>query len=402
MTSLNAAQTSNANTIIAVGRHLGASDRDIKIALMTALQESNLVNIGYGDQAGPDSRGLFQQRAPWGPLSARMDPAQSAAMFFQGGQGGQRGLFAFHNRDQMALTQAAQAVQVSAFPNAYAKWESLATNVLGGAGSGGGSASATGVGQNTVVAGRGGGSLNQTLASPGTASAAPLPVSTVTPTLPSTAAGPAPAGIGPGGPAGAASPTTPAGLDSPIAGPTTPAGLESVIGGPVADPAKIPTGPANVTAPVDAATFHSLFPDAAGTRMFSGGAQKATLGRRSDVVATAMTYLGTPFQWGGNSKQGLDCSGLTQQVYKAFGIDIPRVSSDQIRAGTPTLFKNLKPGDLIGWDNSPRNPGVDHVAIYAGNGRVIESPRPGINTRLRSLSQQEIDTGLGVSFGALG
>lgn len=134
--SLDAEQRTNAATIIAVGKKLGASTRDQLVALMTALQESSLRNLPGGDR---DSVGLFQQRNAWGTFAQRHDPAQAAAMFYTGGHGGQRGLFDFKNRDRMSLTQEAQSVQVSAFPNAYAKWQDEASGLLkGGGGSAGG------------------------------------------------------------------------------------------------------------------------------------------------------------------------------------------------------------------------------------------------------------------------
>lgn len=151
--SLTPEQQENARIIQEVGRELGASDRDILIALMTAAQESNLKNINYGDR---DSIGLFQQRRPWGTDEQRMDPRESARMFFEGGHTGQPGLFSKKNRDQMSLTQAAQAVQVSAFPDAYAKWESMAREFMGSAASkipastGGGGSSMTPKPQDTL------------------------------------------------------------------------------------------------------------------------------------------------------------------------------------------------------------------------------------------------------------
>lgn len=126
---LGSDQLKNAATIISAGKSFGASPRDLVIALMTAMQESTLRNLNYGDR---DSIGLFQQRNAWGSRAARLDPVQATRMFFYGGAQGQRGLFDFKNRDKMSLTQAAQAVQVSAFPNAYARWEGIARALLGG------------------------------------------------------------------------------------------------------------------------------------------------------------------------------------------------------------------------------------------------------------------------------
>lgn len=102
------------------------------------------------------------------------------------------------------------------------------------------------------------------------------------------------------------------------------------------------------------------------------------------VVAEAKKYLGLPYVWGGNSiTKGVDCSGLVQQVYKKFGYDLPRVSADQARSGSPVAsMAEARPGDLIAWDNSSRNNGVDHIAIYIGDGKMIEAPRTGLNVRI--------------------
>ena len=102
------------------------------------------------------------------------------------------------------------------------------------------------------------------------------------------------------------------------------------------------------------------------------------------VVAEAKEFLGLPYVWGGNSKEkGVDCSGLVQQVYKKFGIELPRLSADQARQGTAVAnLSQARPGDLLAWNNSSRNSGADHIAIYVGNGKMIEAPRTGLNVRL--------------------
>ena len=141
---MSSEQLANASKIISAGKSFGATSRDLIIALMTAMQESTMRNLNYGDR---DSIGLFQQRNAWGSHAARLDPYQATKMFFYGGAAGQRGLFDFKNRDKMSLTQAAQSVQVSAFPNAYAKWESLARELLGGYSSSGMSSRTSGFGR---------------------------------------------------------------------------------------------------------------------------------------------------------------------------------------------------------------------------------------------------------------
>ena len=128
MSGLTSGQTANARTIVAVGRDLGVPAYGWVIAVATAMQESNLINTPGGDR---DSVGLFQQRTAWGSTPERMDPATSARMFYTGGRQGQPGLLDIASFEQMSLTTAAQAVQRSAFPNAYAKWQPLATEVVG-------------------------------------------------------------------------------------------------------------------------------------------------------------------------------------------------------------------------------------------------------------------------------
>lgn len=124
---LTAEQAANAKTIVAVGRELHVPSYGWVVAVATAMQESNLMNIPYGDR---DSVGLFQQRTAWGSAADRLDPVKSARMFYTGGGKGQPGLVDIAGFERMSVTDAAQAVQRSAFPNAYAKWQSLATQVV--------------------------------------------------------------------------------------------------------------------------------------------------------------------------------------------------------------------------------------------------------------------------------
>ena len=94
----------------------------------------------------------------------------------------------------------------------------------------------------------------------------------------------------------------------------------------------------------------------------------------SDVVANATRYLGTPYRWGGTDPAtGLDCSGFVQQVYEDLGVDLPRVSREQARAGTAVLdLASARPGDLVAFGDP-----VDHIGIYIGHGRMIVSPHTG-------------------------
>ena len=127
--SLSAEQRGNAATIVSVGRSLGVSDHGIVVALAAAMQESSLRNLSHGDR---DSVGLFQQRPSqgWGSAAALQDPATATKLFFTGNPGKTRGLLDVAGWSSMNVTTAAQAVQVSAYPKAYAQWESTAKSLL--------------------------------------------------------------------------------------------------------------------------------------------------------------------------------------------------------------------------------------------------------------------------------
>jgi hypothetical protein len=119
-------QLRNAQAIVQAGQKMGLPPRAWVIAVATALQESALHNLGdLGDSNDHDSLGLFQQRpsSGWGSPAQVRDPAYSSTSFY-------KGLRSVPGWDKMELTDAAQAVQVSAFPDHYAKWESAAGNLV--------------------------------------------------------------------------------------------------------------------------------------------------------------------------------------------------------------------------------------------------------------------------------
>jgi cell wall-associated NlpC family hydrolase len=100
------------------------------------------------------------------------------------------------------------------------------------------------------------------------------------------------------------------------------------------------------------------------------------------VIKIAKKYLGIPYLWGGtNPDKGLDCSGLVQLVYKQVGVDLPRVSRDQARAGTKVdSLKQAKPGDLV-FFHSP----VSHVGIYLGDGMMLDAPKTGDKVKIQKV-----------------
>lgn len=127
---LDAEQSENARLIIRIGRELGVSDRGILIALGTAMQESWLRNLDWGDR---DSLGLFQQRpsAGWGSAELILDRERSTRVFYGGSSDpngpATRGLLDIPGWESLPYADAAQAVQISAYPDRYAQWEQPAT-----------------------------------------------------------------------------------------------------------------------------------------------------------------------------------------------------------------------------------------------------------------------------------
>jgi hypothetical protein len=121
--ALTTEQTANAATIAAVARSRGLPPRATVIALATAQQESRLRNLDYGDR---DSLGLFQQRPSqgWGSPEQVQDPVYSAGKFFDG-------LVEVPGWEIGRLTEVAQAVQRSGFPEAYQQWEAMANTLAG-------------------------------------------------------------------------------------------------------------------------------------------------------------------------------------------------------------------------------------------------------------------------------
>jgi len=113
------------------------------------------------------------------------------------------------------------------------------------------------------------------------------------------------------------------------------------------------------------------------------------------IVAKARSALGTPYQWGGNNLYGgVDCSGLVQQVFAAFGINLPRVTYDQVGVGASVSRSKLQVGDLVFFDTDRTKSGPDHVGIYIGGGKFIHAPRPGQGVQIGSLTDPYYDNRL--------
>ncbi|MBB4961452.1 hypothetical protein [Micromonospora polyrhachis] len=123
---LNGEQTGNVKEIVKATKKAGMDERAAVVAVATSLQESKLENLGHlGDRNDHDSQGLFQQRpsSGWGSVEQITDPEYSTTAFL-------KGLKQVDGWQEMPLTQAAQKVQVSAYPFHYAQWETQAADLV--------------------------------------------------------------------------------------------------------------------------------------------------------------------------------------------------------------------------------------------------------------------------------
>jgi cell wall-associated NlpC family hydrolase len=107
------------------------------------------------------------------------------------------------------------------------------------------------------------------------------------------------------------------------------------------------------------------------------------------TIAAGSGYLGVPYRWGGNTpEEGFDCSGFLVYIFRQQGVELPRVSRDQARAGEPlpAAIDALRPGDLMFFARDGTT--IDHVAMYAGDGRILHSSASGRGVRYDDLYSQ--------------
>jgi gamma-D-glutamyl-L-lysine dipeptidyl-peptidase len=85
------------------------------------------------------------------------------------------------------------------------------------------------------------------------------------------------------------------------------------------------------------------------------------------IAETALMFLGAPYEWGGVTVHGLDCSGLVQAVHRRFGLLLPHNAEQQERAGREVSLRQVQPGDLVCYG--------DHIAIWAGEGKIVHAAK---------------------------
>jgi cell wall-associated NlpC family hydrolase len=106
----------------------------------------------------------------------------------------------------------------------------------------------------------------------------------------------------------------------------------------------------------------------------------------SIAARTAERFVGIPYRWGGNNViDGMDCSGFVRAVYNLCGVNIPRTSRDQYKAGESVSKKNIQDGDLVFFGSSESK--INHVGIYVGEGRFVHAPRRGEDIKVTSIDE---------------
>lgn len=106
-------------------------------------------------------------------------------------------------------------------------------------------------------------------------------------------------------------------------------------------------------------------------------APSATAGGAAAALTFARAQIGEPYVWGATGPGSWDCSGLTMRAWQQGGIDLPHYSVAQYEESTPIAFGDLRPGDLVFWGTTDNPSSIHHVALYAGNGMIVQAPHTG-------------------------
>ncbi|MFE6041534.1 NlpC/P60 family protein [Streptomyces sp. NPDC056452] len=104
-----------------------------------------------------------------------------------------------------------------------------------------------------------------------------------------------------------------------------------------------------------------------------------------DAVRYAIEQIGKPYVWGAEGPDSFDCSGLTSQAWTAAGRSIPRTSQEQWRQLPKVPVESLRPGDLVVYF-----PRATHVALYIGDGLVVQAPRPGATVKVSPVASNPL------------
>jgi peptidoglycan DL-endopeptidase CwlO len=137
-----------------------------------------------------------------------------------------------------------------------------------------------------------------------------------------------------------------------------------------------------------------LVPDPTGCGQGTGLLVPAPTQKAADAIAWALAQQGKPYQWGAltTHQNSFDCSSLMLQAYRSVGVTLPRVSRQQYRAGAMLPVDQAQPGDLLFWAYDERNPEtIHHVAMYIGDGKIVEAQQTGVPVHIRPVRWNEAE-----------
>ena len=117
----------------------------------------------------------------------------------------------------------------------------------------------------------------------------------------------------------------------------------------------------------------------------------------SDPLAAARAYLGAPYEWGGLTAAGIDCSGLVHIAYRATGRLVPRDSWQQEAAGEAVAAGEERPGDLVAYGAAER---ADHIAFWLGDGRILHATAKEARGVVEEPESDELPCAAAASFGS--
>ncbi|PWI43751.1 C40 family peptidase [Streptomyces sp. ICBB 8177] len=107
--------------------------------------------------------------------------------------------------------------------------------------------------------------------------------------------------------------------------------------------------------------------------------------KAAKAIAFARAQLGKPYVWGATGPNSYDCSGLTQAAWAAAGVTLPRTTWDQVKVGTRVPVDDMQPGDLVFYYSD-----ISHVAMYIGNGQMIQAPHTGAVVDVQPVTEMPI------------
>ncbi|MFF0147095.1 NlpC/P60 family protein [Amycolatopsis sulphurea] len=112
----------------------------------------------------------------------------------------------------------------------------------------------------------------------------------------------------------------------------------------------------------------------------------------AQAIKFALGEQGKPYVWGATGPNSYDCSGLMLRAYESAGVTLPRVSRDQYKAGAMLPVREAQPGDLVFLANDPADPAtIHHVAMYLGDGKIVEAQTTGVPVHIRPFSFDEAE-----------